>query len=64
MTDIENIIAMQAITLIVLVFLCCLLADLKESHEESEKWLSSLISDNRATLMKLDNRAEEKKGIT
>lgn len=61
MTDIENILVMQAITLIVLVFLCYLLADLKGDHEESEKWLSDLILDNRATLTRLENRLEEKK---
>lgn len=61
MTDIENILVMQAITLIVLVFICYLLADLKGDHEESGKWLSDLILDNRATLTKLENRLEEKK---
>ena len=37
MTDIENVLVMQAITLIVLVVLCYLLVDPKESHEESKK---------------------------
>ena len=61
MTDIDNLLVMQVIIMIVLVFLYYLLADLKEEMEENEKWISSLILDNRSTLMRLENRMEEKK---
>lgn len=62
MTDMENLLAMQAITLIVLVFLCYFLAAFKEEVEEDEKWLSRLILDNRATLVRLENKLDRKEG--
>lgn len=60
MTDVDNILVMQTIVLIVLVFLCYLLVDLKEEAREEGKWLSGLILDNRSTLMRLENKLEEK----
>lgn len=61
MTDVDNLLVMQAISLIVLVFLCYLLADLKEEMQASEKWLSRLLLDNRATAMRLENKLDRKK---
>lgn len=58
MTDVDNILVMQTIMLIVLVFLCYLLVDLKEEAKSEGKWLSGLILDNRATLTRLENRLE------
>ena len=61
MTDMEKILVMQVVVLIVLVFLCYLLADLKEDMETNAEWLSRLLLDNRARAMRLENKLEEKK---
>ena len=61
MTDVDNLLMMQAILLIVLVFLCYLLADLKEEMEASEKWLSRLLLDNRERAMRLENKLDRMK---
>ena len=56
----DNILVMQTIILIVLVFLCYLLVDLKEEAKTEEKWLSGLILDNRARLMRVENKLEKR----
>ena len=60
MNDMDNILVMQTIILIVLVFLCYLLVDLKEEAKTEEKWLSGLILDNRARLMRVENKLEKR----
>lgn len=60
MTDVENLLVMQAIILVVLVFQCYLLVAFREEVKEEDKWLSSLILDNRSTLVRLENRMEDK----
>lgn len=61
MNDMDNLLVIQVIVLIVLVFLCYLLADLKEDMEANAKWLSRLLLDNRARTMRIENKLEEKK---
>ena len=61
MNDMDNLLIMQVVGLIVLVFLCYLLADLKEDMETNAEWLSRLLLDNRARAMRLENKLEEKK---
>ena len=64
MNDMDNILVMQTILLIVLVFLCYLLVDLKEEANAEGKWLSGLILDNRARLMRVENRLDEQKEVS
>ena len=61
MNDMDNLLIMQVVVLIVLVFLCYLIADLKEDMEANAEWLSRLLLDNRARAMRLENKLEEKK---
>lgn len=61
MNDMNNLLIMQVVVLIVLVFLCDLLADLKEDMETNAEWLSRLLLDNRERAMRLENKLEEKK---